>query len=131
MGMYTQAKGMLNVASIGREEEFEEIFRKVERTKLEFHNENLVDRTWVCDSTVAVQGGNGSVFIFFGTELKNYSSEIETWITYLLNRFPTAEGKFDIQYEECECPTTYFIYKGKIVKVATCEVEQNGYGNGY
>lgn len=129
MGMYTQAKGMLNVDSIRGGQNFYDIQQKLDDLKEKFEEEKLVDRTWVCDGTIAMLSSNGGVFIFFGAELKNYSNEIDTWIDYLLKGFPTAEGKFDIQYEEYEFPTTYYVYQGKIVDKKECTVRQNGYGN--
>lgn len=130
MGMYTQAKGMLNVKSIGGISDFDVFNEKLKNTQNRFILENEDIGSWVCENTHAVLGGNGSVFIFFGTELKNYNNEIRLWIDYLLKEFPTAEGKFDIQYEEFDYPTTLFVYSGKIVKQEEIKVKQNGYGNG-
>jgi hypothetical protein len=129
MGMYTQAKGMLNVVSIGDSNDYLEVRGILEELKDNFKKEELVDRTWVCDYTQIMQSSNGSVFIFFGIELKDYSNEIRMWIDYLLKGFPNAEGKFDIQYETQEFPTTLYVQGGKIVDEKLCHIKQVGYGN--
>ena len=141
MGMYTQIRGWLNVDSIGgyNQTNFKEICDKVEQAKEEFGwDDSILDicgepleRKWVCNDTCVHGGGNGSVYIFIGTELKNYGCPAEIWIKYLLNKFPNAEGRIDFQYEEdeetCKC---WEIYKGKI---AEKDVPRwcYGYGNQY
>ena len=75
MGMYTQIRGWLNVDSIGdyHGERFEKISLKLERVKKDFKSNDMdLDRKWVANDTIIHKGANGSVFLFMGTELKNY-----------------------------------------------------------
>ena len=78
MGMYTQVRGWLNIDSIGYgDERLIKAEKLLEQAKEDFENDNtLVDyygdklaRKWVCHDTTLVEGGNGSLFLFFGTEL--------------------------------------------------------------
>ena len=136
MGMYTQIRGWLNVDSIGYPENYIDICRKLERAKEDFENDETikVDRKWVCHGTIVYQGGNGSVYLFIGTELKNYGNPAKIWIEYLLNYFPNAEGSIDFQYEESNIgDSTYrlLIYKGQIIKEEDVKVWCYGYGNSY
>lgn len=140
MGMYTQIRGWLNVDSIGNNENFELLARTLESTKDYFENDdtivdvcgNKLERKWVCNDTYIHQGGNGSIYIFFGTELKNYGCPAEIWIKYLLEWFPNAEGRIDFQYEEDEVFCKYWlITKGKIFKQDLNPVWCEGYGNMY
>ena len=136
MGMYTQIRGWLNVDSIGdyQGKNFEEIERKLLSAQEGFQRDITIEssRKWVCQDTYAHRGGNGSTYIFYGTELKNYNSDAEQWIKYLLDFFPNAEGRIDFQYEEDECYHYYWlIAKGKIVKEDTEEIYCEGYGNMY
>ena len=102
MGMYTQVRGWLNVDSIGHAGNLLKITEQLHKAQDDFENDKSqeLDRKWVCRDTIANQGGNGSVYLFFGTELKDYSSSAYKWIKYLLKYFPTAEGRMDFQYEE-------------------------------
>jgi hypothetical protein len=107
MGMYTQVRGWLNVDSIGCDN-LGEIQSKLEQAKEYFESDatlkdsdnDTLERKWVCHDTIANGGGNGSVYIFFGTELKNYGNPAYEWIKFLLKYFPNAEGRIDFQYEE-------------------------------
>ena len=163
MGMYTQVRGWLNIDSIGYgDERLIKAEKLLEQAKEDFENDNtLVDydgdklaRKWVCHNTTLVEGGNGSLFLFFGTELKNYGNPAKAWIEYLIKYFPNAEGRIDFQCEEeerwedvnldidnnnltrsqLECSiggqSNYIlIYKGKIIKDDYCRTWCKGYGN--
>lgn len=137
MGMYTQIRGWLNVDSIGdyKGERFDIIKDKLEQTKYDFQNNGLVlDRKWVSNDTSVLQGGNGSVYLFIGTELKNYDNSFDEWVKYLLTQFPNAEGRIDYQYEEedweCEDKSRYLlIRKGEIIEDNRCITWCYGYGN--
>lgn len=137
MGMYTQIRGWLNIDSIGYgDERFRDLERQLEKAKEHFLEDDTitVDRKWVCHDTHIHNGCNGSVYIFFGTELKNYGNPAKIWIEYLLNYFPNAEGSIDFQYEELGIgDTTYrlLIYKGQIIKEEDVEAWCYGYGNLY
>lgn len=140
MGMYTQIRGWLNVDSIGdyegkRYKEIEKILMSAKErfqrdTMLRASDGSPLERKWVCDDTFLHMGGNGSCYMFFGTELKNYGNPAGEWIKYLLDFFPNAEGRIDFQYEEDEDECIYWlIHKGKIVKEDNCDKWCEGYGN--
>lgn len=142
MGMYTQIRGWLNVDSIGDYEgkRFQEINLLLQKAKDDFENDRTVlnyrgepmERKWVCHDTIAHRGGNGSVYLFFGTELKNYGSPAEAWIEYLIKYFPNAEGRIDFQYEEDEYECEYwFISHGAVIKRSNNEKWCEGYGNSF
>ena len=130
MGMYTQARGWLNVNSIGIGNKFK-IENLLEEAKETFQGE--VDRDWVCHDTVLHTGNNGSIYLFFGTELKNYDRECEKWIEHLIRYFPNAEGRIDFQYEEerigDDKSKYWLIYQGKIKKEGYDHTWCYGYGN--
>lgn len=140
MGMYTQIRGWINVNSIGdyAGERRNTINQLLQEAKNSFENdETILDitgkplaRKWVCNSTIAHEGGNGSMYLFVGTELKNYGCPAEIWIKYLLKYFPNAEGRIDFQYEEDENQCKYWlIHKGEIIKEDFNDVWCEGYGN--
>ncbi len=142
MGMYTQVRGWLNVDSIGDcdGKRFHEIENKLSSAQRNFENDetlkdnsnDILERKWVCRDTVVHYGGNGSVYIFIGTELKNYGQPAEIWIKYLLKYFPNAEGRIDFQYEEDDNTCKYWLIKyGEIIKEDFNPVWCTGYGNGY
>lgn len=133
MGMYTQARGWLNVFSIGREEHGSNAEYNLQEAKHTFKANYPNIRNWVCEDTVCHQGGNGSVYLFFGTELKNYNEDAQKWIEHLLTYFPSAEGRIDFQYEEVdfgdETPC-WLIYNGEVIKKGKTTAWCKGYGNG-
>ncbi|WP_143322635.1 hypothetical protein [Clostridium sp. HBUAS56010] len=141
MGMYTQVRGWLNVDSIGDYTggNYIEIEKKLLSAQEGFQRDTTItdlygikpmERKWVCQDTVLHKGGNGSVYIFFGTELKNYGNPAGQWIKYLLNFFPNAEGRIDFQYEEDESECDYWlISRGKILKEESNPIWCIGYGN--
>lgn len=136
MGMYTQVRGWLNVDSIGDYDckNFEEIERKLLSAQEGFQRDATIGavRKWVCHDTHAHRGGNGSTYIFFGTELKNYDNDAERWIEYLINFFPNAEGRIDFQYEEDSEKCKYWLIAGgRIVEDSCNSVWCYGYGNMY
>lgn len=131
MGMYTQIRGWLNIDSIGYDNE-EALLEMLNYAKEEFENRSDLDRAWVCQDTHIHSGGNGSVYLFIGTELKNYDKSTDEWINKLLEVFPNAEGRIDYQYEEDDenSGSRYLlIYKGKIIKDAIGDTWCKGYGN--
>jgi hypothetical protein len=157
MGMYTQIRGWLNLGGLVSKDELAELQTRLNTAKEDFENSDIeVDRKWVCDDTIIHYGGNGSVFLFFGTELKNYGNPAYEWIKYLLPYFPSAEGRIDFQYEE-EHPwgdinitdedlnnvnpwyrqedlsgnhSRYLLIRdGQIIKDDRCRTWANGYGN--
>ena len=131
MGMYTQAMGMLNIASINvTSKKFEDYKEILAQAQTSYKLENPTTRSWLCDTTFIEMCGNASVFIFFGTELKNYDDDIETWIRYLIRFFPYAEGIVSSQYEQDEYAHLYFIYRGEIQKEMKSPIVTEGYGNG-
>lgn len=137
MGMYTQARGWLNIDSIGLPETFFEIQAKLQSTIDEYQEKQITSRSWVSDNTIAARGGNGSTYIFFGIELKNYSDDAEEWIKYLIARFPSAEGRIDFQYEtedyrDEESKSKYWLIRdGMVIESGRCDTWCKGYGNSY
>ena len=127
MGMYTQAKAILNIASISSKERFKKTEKKLQNLQHKYINESNYGGC-VCEDTHVFMGGNASIFISFGTELKNYDNGIMNWLEYLINNFPSSEGIITIQYEEDEKADVYNVYKGKINKKIS-EIESIGYGN--
>jgi len=136
MGMYTQIRGWLNIDSIGNNNTYYEVKLKLDKL-IEQYEEVDGITTRKCQATYGTnicQGGNGSLFIFIGTEFKNYSNDSEEWIKYLIKHFPSAEGRIDFQYEECseDYPTEYWeIYQGEILNIGKQIPYCNGYGNYY
>ena len=128
MGMYTQARGWLNVDSIGFGRKAMLAEKLTDAQDSFKQNKNI--RSWVCEDTVLHYGSNGSAYLFFGTELKNYDDDAEKWINHLITFFPNAEGRVDFQYEEdaetCKC---WLISKGKVLKEYQNPVWCEGYGN--
>lgn len=131
MGMYTQCRGWLNIDSISYMKDKISAFENLLREAQEKFVETQDGRTFVCYDTWIHEGSNGSTFIFFGTELKNYDRDFERWVEFLLKYFPNAEGRLDIQYEEDDIfgKTTYLeICEGRIAE-KTCKTWCKGYGN--
>lgn len=136
MGMYTQIRGWLNVDSISfGYDNYKTICSILQQTKYDFqNNEMALDRKWVSEDTVVHMGGNGSIYLFIGTELKNYDDSFDEWVKYLLTKFPNAEGRIDYQYET-ECvedadESRYLLIRdGKIIEDDYCKTWTHGYGN--
>lgn len=134
MGMYTQVRGWLNINSIAKIDKTS-IKERLDRAKNEFHEyyKHSDVLTFITDDTLIHFGSNNSVYIFFGTELKNYNEDCEKWISHLLEYFPSAEGRIDFQYEEEEIEENS---ESKIWKIYQGEIEESftktwckGYGN--
>ena len=143
MGMYTQVRGWLNVDSIGdyKCERYKKICQLLKKAQNDFENDNTIldvdgeplERKWVCRDTIVHKGGNGSVYLFFGTELKNYGNPAYHWVVYLLKYFPNAEGRIDFCYEEeyiGEDKSRYLLIRdGKIIEDGYTTTWTKGYGN--
>ena len=132
MGMYTQVRGWLNVDSIGSIENENKLKELLVKAKEEYEQIENLDRKWVCDDTVLHFGGNGSAYLFIGTELKNYDDSVDEWIKILLKTFHNAEGRIDFQYEEDDEDTgsRYILVRdGEIIKDDMGEIWCYGYGN--
>lgn len=137
MGMYTQVRGWLNVDSISYGgKNISEIKNKLEEAQITFQSVHN-GRSWVSEDTIIHAGSNGSVFIFFGTELKNYDEDAESWIKHLIKYFPNAEGRIDFQYEtekyfeEGSKSKYWLIREGVVVTSSTDDTWCYGYGNSY
>ncbi len=134
MGMYTQVRGWLNVDSIGSIENKNKLKELLVKAKEEYEQIEDLDRKWVCDDTVLHFGGNGSAYLFIGTELKNYDDSVDEWVKTLIKTFPNSEGRIDFQYElDDEDSGSRFILvrNGKIIKDDIGETWCYGYGNMY
>ncbi len=112
MGMYTQVRGWLCIDSIGYSTLDLEIEQRIINVKKDFLKLELRQ---VQDSLVLHEGGNGSKYLFFGTELENYSYDCEEFLKILIKYFPNCEGRIDFQYEE---DTDYESYESKVWKVS-------------
>lgn len=96
MGMYTQVRGCLDIGEFDLDN-YSEYAERLTKAQEEFKadcekEEDSCYRSWVCEYTHLHLGGNGTVFLFFGVELKNYNEEAEAWIAFVLEYFPRAEG---------------------------------------
>lgn len=137
MGMYTQVRGWLNIDSISHGQNEQAIINKLHQTREEFSDSDSHCRKWVSRDTIIHFGGNGSAFLFIGTELKNYDQDTETWIKYLLDAFPNAEGRIDFQYEDEEYDDEeskskyWLIREGTIIEEGWGRTWCRGYGNSY
>lgn len=134
MGMYTQIRGWLNVDSIGKRKNREKLERLLTIAKEEYNQREDLDRKWVCNDTILHFGGNGSAYLFIGTELKKYDDSVDEWIKALIKTFPNSEGRIDFQYEEDDENTgsRYILIRdGKIMKDDIGETWCCGYGNMY
>lgn len=137
MGMYTQARGWLNVDSISYGgKNLGAINGKLKEAQATFENVHE-GRSWVCEDTLIHSGGNGSIYIFFGTELKNYDDDAEEWVKHLIKHFPSAEGRIDFQYEEEDYNEEgsqskyWLIREGKLIEEGYCKTWCYGYGNDF
>ncbi|MBT2759969.1 hypothetical protein [Paenibacillus sp. ISL-20] len=137
MGMYTQVRGWLNIDSISHGQNEQSIINKLHKAREEFLESDYHCRKWVSHDTIIHFGGNGSAFLFFGTELKNYDDDAETWIKYLLDSFPNSEGRVDFQYETEEYSDDdskskyWLIREGKIIEEGHNKTWCKGYGNSF
>lgn len=129
MGMYTQIRGWLNVDSISYDNEII-LQQRLLKAQEDFKKNFTEIRSWVCADTVLHVGSNGSAYLFFGTELKNYDQDAEKWIKHLITYFSNAEGRIDFQYEEDTINTTYWLVAhGQVVEEGKCHLWCGGYGN--
>lgn len=130
--MYTQIRGWLNVLSIGGPEDTKELADRLPIAKATYRAgfPNL-DRTWVADDTHFHIGGNGSCWLFIGTELKNYDASFDEWLNHLLTYYPTAEGRIELQCEGSEGSTSRIIKDGLVQGTQTEHAWAKGYGNGH
>jgi hypothetical protein len=138
MGMYTQIRGWLNVDSISNRENYNEIRGKFEHAQKDFLERKLIDRPWVCNDSLVTGGSNGSVWIFIGSEHKNYDNSMDKWIETLIETFPNAEGRIDYQHETEradygeESTSRYLLIRGgKIIVDDRGKTWCTGYGNSY
>ncbi|MCY9592344.1 hypothetical protein PC41400_15025 [Paenibacillus chitinolyticus] len=136
MGMFTQVRGWLNIDSIG---DFNKENYRALRNKLNEVRKDYLDfaegRACISEDTNIHLGANNSIFLFIGTELKNYDDDAEEWIKYLIARFPNAEGRIDFQYEiedfrDQDSKSKYWLIRGgEIIEEGYCKTWCTGYGN--
>lgn len=96
MGHYTQIRGWLNVGPVGS------IGERLDKAKAEYVNRYPESRSWIYEGThfpTEMNGFNGESFIFIGVELKNYDDDYRRWLEVLLEFFPEANGRWDVQSE--------------------------------
>lgn len=98
MGMYTQFRGHLCVGSIGTVNATDARAR-FEALQAAFRLREDVTRHWVCEDSHMIPGSNGSLWIFFGSEHKNYGECMDKWILEIVATF-RCEGRIEVQYEE-------------------------------
>lgn len=131
MGMYTQVRGWLNVNSIA-EEGNEKTFNTFNRAVKEYNEENRTPRQeYVLKDTSIQIGANSSVFIFIGTELKNYDADAEKWLEFLISKFYNAEGHIMFQYEENETKNKIWTVSNGKINEKFEDFDFKGYGNMY
>lgn len=96
--MYTQYRGFLCIASLS-DEKYDELVARFESLKENFLKDESNERPWVCKDSCIHCGSNGSVWIFIGSEHKNYDDSMENWIKILVKNF-NCEGRIERHYEE-------------------------------
>ncbi len=100
MGHYTQIRGWLNV---GRSNEhIDTTAARLETAKQDYANRYPDSRDWIYQGThfpTENNGFNGECFMFIGVELKNYDDDYDRWLNVLLEHFPEADGRWDVQSE--------------------------------
>lgn len=102
MGMYTQVRGWLCCSSGGSGDKNNEIVSKFKEIKESFSKREDLDRAWlVAGDTHITNGSNGSLWIFIGSEHKNYDGSMDEWIKTILNNIK-CEGRIEYQYEDLE-----------------------------
>lgn len=129
MGMYTQYRGWLCLDSINGENEPQAV-AVLEQARANFKKREDLSRTWVSDDCWIHSGSNGSLWLFFGTEHKDYDDSMEAWIRHVVAVFPKAEGRIDVQYEEVypgENTHCFLVKAGEIAK-APVKAWTEGYG---
>lgn len=131
MGYFTQVRGWLNIDSIGCEEragETKSIFEEAKRDYLISGNTSRAMFV-IQDTILQTDMGNGSAFIFIGTELKNYENDAEEWIKYLISKFDSAEGAIYFRKEEESTEKVWIIFKGELYREDLICLPFEGYGN--
>ncbi len=130
MGMYTQYRGWLCLDSICGENE-EKAKAALAATQATFNERKDISRPWVCNDAWIHSGGNGSLWLFIGTEHKDYDESMDEWIKTVVALFPNCEGRIDVQYEETskgEETPVYLVDKGTILKTEQPATTSEAYG---
>jgi hypothetical protein len=131
MGMYTQYRGAICIDSIGQVDPDTATAKlaKLQEEYLSRAEADKHDRAWVCTDTVLHFGGNGSKWLFIGSEHKDYDTSMRDWINILAKEF-RGEGRIEVQYEEVdpgEQMKVLYMEGGVVVELAeTCHT--CGYG---
>jgi len=106
MGYYTSIRGWLNVEH--KDSSIVLLAKRLEEAKTAYSALYPESRDWIYRSTclpVDETGFDGSVFIFIGCRLKNYDDDWRRWLTVLLEYFPWADGRWDVQSEDQDYAT--------------------------
>lgn len=115
MGMYTNGGATLLCGSIVANSGIDSLAIEFFRMKIQLRISMQINeqRSWLVDSAISYQvGPNGSFFIHIGTEHKDYDSEFETILDFILRWFENVEGFAWKIYEEDNVPTFWIIAKG-------------------
>lgn len=114
MGMYTNGGGTLLCESICSTAKTDNLMIKFyEMLKsLRIDMTKNGQRAYLVDCIIPQVSSNGSFFIHFGTEHKNYCDEFNTIVDHILRWFPTAEGFVWNIYEEDDTPTAWVVSNG-------------------
>lgn len=101
MRMYTQYRGALCLGSIGTVSYPDLLadFTRLQEAFLLTTEEN--SRSWVCQDSHLLQGSNGSIWLFIGSEHKDYDDSMKNWIELIWKTF-RCEGTIEAQYENAD-----------------------------
>ena len=129
MGMFTQVRGWLNINSISADKADkvkETYYKAVEEYS---SKERTPRQEFVMQDTRLYIGSNNSTYIFIGTELKNYDTDAEKWLEFLISKFYNADGHIMFQYEEDETLNKIWIVSNGKINEKFEDFDFKGYGN--
>jgi len=129
--MYTQFRGVLCLSSIGQGGTLVEAETKFKTLREAYKTTTENSRAWVADWDTHIHAGsNASIWIFIGSEHKNYDESMMDWIKLLVSSFH-CEGRIEIQYEEEYPGDTQRVLKITPGKIEEIREVAHTYGYGF